>query len=131
MDIINNLDIKIKKFVQREAADKSIDYVFEKTSNRIYGDYTTNAALSLAKELKKNPTSIAEGIKNFLLQEDREEIEKIDIVSPGFINIYLSEKYFVMKMINFLNIDQNVVLGERTKLNKFEMIESPGENTNK
>ncbi len=56
--------------------------------NPEHGDYATNAAMVLAKALKKNPMAIAEE----LVQEVRgknQEAGKIEIAKPGFINFWL------------------------------------------
>ena len=54
-----------------------------------FGDYSTNIAMILTKELHKNPMEIAEDIKNNISSQI---IEKIEIVKPGFINIFLTKK---------------------------------------
>jgi len=51
-----------------------------------HGDFSTNAAMALAKSLKKNPREIAAQIKEKL---DASLFEKIDIAGAGFINFYL------------------------------------------
>jgi arginyl-tRNA synthetase len=63
----------------------------EQTDSLDKGDYTTNIAMKLASELKRNPREIANKIVEGI--EEIEEIEKIEIAGPGFINFYLSDKY--------------------------------------
>ena len=64
----------------------SLENVFvEIPKNKSHGDFYTNAALVLSKELKMNPNELANKIKILLLNE--EFIEKVDIAGPGFINI--------------------------------------------
>jgi len=59
-----------------------------------FGDYATNAALSSAKELGKNPREMAE----FLVAELEKSAEVMDVVSkieiagPGFINFYVKDE---------------------------------------
>lgn len=55
-----------------------------------FGDYSTNIAMLLAKSLKKNPKDLAEEIKGELVDEI---IEKVEVAGPGFINIYLKQKF--------------------------------------
>ena len=53
-----------------------------------FGDISTNAALILAKALKKNPREIAQTItKDFV----HEFIQKSEIAGPGFINFFLTQ----------------------------------------
>lgn len=60
-----------------------------------FGDYSTNVAMVLAKMLKKNPMEIAEEIKNKITDK---ELEKIEVVAPGYINFYLSPEYLQNKV---------------------------------
>ena len=56
------------------------------------GDYSTNVAFLLTKELKSNPMSIASIIKENIKDE---MIDRVEIANPGFINIYLSKEYLL------------------------------------
>jgi len=60
--------------------------------NDNFGHYSTSVALKLAKELKKNPMEIAESIKYKVLGIKPNFFKRIEIVSPGFINFWLTEK---------------------------------------
>lgn len=57
-----------------------------------FGDYATNVALRLSKQLGRNPREVAEAIKAELHHED---IASIDIAGPGFINIRLTDRALV------------------------------------
>jgi len=57
-------------------------------SDTRYGDYQSNAAMILAKQLKTNPRALAEQIKAALQVEDL--CEKITVDGPGFLNLTLS-----------------------------------------
>ncbi|WP_395752003.1 arginine--tRNA ligase [Prosthecobacter sp.] len=57
-------------------------------SDTRYGDYQSNAAMILAKQLKTNPRALAEQIKAALQVEDL--CEKITVDGPGFLNFTLS-----------------------------------------
>jgi len=63
--------------------------------NEAFGDFTTNAAMGLARFLKKNPLEIAEKLATVIrLQPAMENIfDKVDVVTPGYINFYFSKKY--------------------------------------
>ncbi len=60
-----------------------------------FGDYSTNIALVLAKEIKSNPRDLAEKIKNEI--EKSEFIEKVEVAGAGFINFYLKPEYLIKK----------------------------------
>ncbi|MEN7973992.1 MAG: arginine--tRNA ligase [Verrucomicrobiota bacterium] len=58
------------------------------TNNDKFGDYQCNAAMMLAKPLKKAPRQIAQEFVD--AAELPDFVEKIDIAGPGFINFFLS-----------------------------------------
>jgi arginyl-tRNA synthetase len=53
-----------------------------------FGDYATNVALQLAKQLGKKPREVAETIQSQLKHQD---ISSVDIAGPGFLNLRLSD----------------------------------------
>jgi arginyl-tRNA synthetase len=53
-----------------------------------FGDLTTNAAMVLAKELKKSPREVATTIVNSFKNP---RIARMEIAGPGFINFFLAE----------------------------------------
>jgi arginyl-tRNA synthetase len=59
-----------------------------------HGDYSTNAALVLSKQLKQSPREVAEKLLEILKSHQPAEVEKMEIAGPGFINFYLSAKFF-------------------------------------
>ncbi|MFO1485276.1 MAG: arginine--tRNA ligase [Verrucomicrobiaceae bacterium] len=57
-------------------------------SDTRYGDYQSNAAMTLAKQLKTNPVALANQIKSTLQVDDL--CEKTTVDGPGFLNFTLS-----------------------------------------
>ncbi|MFZ2544387.1 MAG: arginine--tRNA ligase [Candidatus Saccharimonadales bacterium] len=53
-----------------------------------FGDYSTNVALQLAKQVGQSPRDVADQIANKLTESG--DFEKVDVAGPGFINITLS-----------------------------------------
>jgi arginyl-tRNA synthetase len=76
----------------------SVDY--PKVEN--FGDYSTNVAMVLGRMLNKNPMEIAEtlklGLKDLKKPSLEEAFEKIEVVAPGYINFFLSQKYLQDKV---------------------------------
>ena len=60
----------------------------ERPKNRAHGDYATSVALQLAKSAGKSPRDVAQIIIDYLQSVD--EISKLEIAGPGFINITLN-----------------------------------------
>ena len=60
----------------------------DQAQNRQFGDYQSNAAMILAKQLKRNPREIASAIADAF--DGGEFSEKPEIAGPGFINFRLT-----------------------------------------
>jgi len=54
-----------------------------------HGDFSTNMAMVMAGMEKKNPREIAAYVVGYL--QELEEIEKLEIAGPGFVNIFLKD----------------------------------------
>lgn len=65
-------------------------------SDTRFGDYQSNAAMILAKQLKLNPRALAEQIKAALQVEDL--CEKVTVDGPGFLNLTLSSGALAQKL---------------------------------
>ena len=101
---IMSIKKELQQIIKNSLEKNNIDFdsntiVIETPKDSNFGDYSTNIALILAKTLKRNPLEIAEDIKNGI---DSDTIEKIEIVKPGFINIFLS-KQTLFKEVNKIN----------------------------
>jgi arginyl-tRNA synthetase len=62
--------------------------VIERTKSREHGDFATNAALALAKAAGRKPRELATALVAALPAND--EIARVEIAGPGFINFFLS-----------------------------------------
>jgi arginyl-tRNA synthetase len=83
----------IVQLVQRAVKDVfGVDVDIELTRpDEQFGDYATNAALQLSKQLSKNPREIAETIAAHL-QLASDDIASVEVAGPGFINLRLSDQ---------------------------------------
>lgn len=80
------------------------DIAISHPENTSFGDYSTNIALRLAKELKKAPLEIAQEIASNIEKGDL--IEKIEAVKPGFINIFLSQQTLLSQLQPIIESEQ-------------------------
>ena len=88
--------------------------------NLDFGDFTTNIALVMSKKVEKNPRELAEEILNFLNQND---FQKIEVAGPGYLNFYLSKKFFYNFLKNSLKENkqkQIKILFEHSSPNLFK-----------
>lgn len=65
----------------------------EKPANSANGDFSSNIALAGAKAFKKAPRMIAQSIADNI-DLDGTLFEKVEIAGPGFLNFYLSQRYY-------------------------------------
>ena len=56
-----------------------------------FGDYATNLALKLSKELNMPPREIADKIQQYLSEYKPKFLEEITVAGPGFLNIKITE----------------------------------------
>ncbi|XP_071521110.1 arginine--tRNA ligase, cytoplasmic isoform X1 [Panulirus ornatus] len=63
-----------------------------------HADYQCNAAMALAKSLKKNPREVGQMILQNVASNPL--ITKLDISGPGFINIFLSQDFIKQQVTN-------------------------------
>ncbi|MCX6722395.1 MAG: arginine--tRNA ligase, partial [Candidatus Staskawiczbacteria bacterium] len=112
---------EIKKIITK--ATKSLgnvpDFSVEIPSDKKFGDYSTNVALILAKQINKNPRETAELIKGKIESNSpRGEaglFSKIEVAGPGFINFFIADKFFID---NLKEIDKDYGKGTELKNKK-------------
>ncbi|HET9788402.1 MAG TPA: arginine--tRNA ligase, partial [Pyrinomonadaceae bacterium] len=56
-----------------------------------FGDYATNAAMQLARQLGRNPREIAEELAAALRDSLADKVREVNIAGPGFINLTLQD----------------------------------------
>lgn len=82
-------------------ASLSVETTVERTRDPTNGDFATNVAMRLAKPTRKKPREIAASIVAAL--GDNEQIEKVEIAGPGFINFHLSAAAFHTELHTIIN----------------------------
>ena len=70
-------------------SEKWNNIVVEVPKNRDFGDFSTNVAMALSKELRKNPREVAELLLPYI--KDIPEITEVSVAGPGFINMNVSD----------------------------------------
>jgi arginyl-tRNA synthetase len=98
-------------------------FTLEHPDEMSHGDFATNVAMVLYRKtasvldshvgdinwainkdfIPKNPRDLAEKLVAILNKDKSDEIEKIELAGPGFINFYLSPKYFASGVGEILN----------------------------
>lgn len=101
--LINSIKKALKVVFDYE--DSSNLVMIEIPKAKGHGDYSTNIAMRLTKILKDNPQHIASLLKVEL--EKDENIDKIEIAGPGFINIYVQNSSLSKVINEVLNEEDN------------------------
>ena len=101
MNKIEETLINLIKKACKEAFELDVDeslVMVEIPRDNSNGDYSTNIAMRLARELKKKPLDIANGLKEHLVEGN---IEKVEVAGPGFINFWM-RKDAIADVINVI-----------------------------
>ena len=56
-----------------------------------FGDFATNVALQLAKQVGKSPREIADALASHIRESSSDQVADVSVAGPGFINIRLSD----------------------------------------
>lgn len=93
-EIQNLLEKALKNLWGKEAFPKVEipEIQIECPQEKLYGDYSTNAALKIAKVTGKNPKEVAKLLIRELEKESKKLFEKIEEAGPGFINFWIGRK---------------------------------------
>lgn len=101
--IVNEVQNELKKIIacaSEKAAEKgtlaavpSGTFNVEIPADRVNGDFSTNAAMTWARELKNAPRKIADAIIAEVSLEGT-YFERVEVAGPGFINFYLGDRYY-------------------------------------
>lgn len=77
---------------------------FETPNNPEHGDLSTNAAMQLARHLRRAPRQIAEELAQRLRQKplDPQRIAAVEIAAAGFLNFRFSEEYLAASVADVL-----------------------------
>ncbi len=98
----------LKKAIKKAVTSLELeieDVHLEHPAELAYGDYSTNVAMTLAKQVGKNPKELAEEIIRYIVRNKPEEVEKVKVAGAGFINFHLSQEFFVKSIEEVLKQD--------------------------
>lgn len=83
-----------------------VDFDIEEPEKEMHGDYATNVALILAKQLKGDPIKFAQQIEvkltRLMAKKGISLFEKIEVAKPGFINFFLKPEFLQSQLKEIL-----------------------------
>lgn len=68
-------------------------FVIEVPREKGHGDFACNIAMLMAREAHMAPRKIAEHIADAINAKNHEQLEKVEVAGPGFINIFLNNRW--------------------------------------
>ena len=101
--VANLVNDALKKLPELSEAALNLDLAttVERTRDSSHGDFACNVAMRLAKPARKNPREIAASVVEAL--GDNDQIAKVEIAGPGFINFHLSAAAFHAELETILD----------------------------
>lgn len=103
------MEAKISQVVRDLYGDVAVDVKLTRPDAQ-FGDYSTNVAMVLAKQVGKNPREIAQEIAQKL--QDSSEFSEVSIAGPGFINFRVSSEVLANELNTIL--EQGLSYGKPT-----------------
>ncbi len=110
---------QLKKFITDKNLEK-IDIALQRPRDEAHGDYASNLAMQLARQLKKNPRQIAEEIRDFA-DWDKQFVLKVEIAGPGFLNFFSSKENLYAQLQEILIRDADYGRSEAGKGKKAQI----------
>ena len=101
---MNSLQVAIANIVQ-EQLGQQVDVVLTRPDPQ-FGDFATNIALQLAKQVGKNPREIADMLAASLKETLQDSVTDVTVAGPGFINITLTDSALLAEIDSVADIPQ-------------------------
>lgn len=117
--LLQNLKEDLKKIIIELGVNEEIDIFFDIPKDPVFGDYSTNVAMRLAKPLRKAPMAIANDIIN-KIDLQKNHLEKVEVAGAGFINFYIDLKYLSLIIFDINQKEDkygNLNFGENKRIN--------------
>ncbi len=107
----NDITMSIKQTLREAIVELALgkEFTVEHPADEKMGDYSTNIAMVLAKELQRNPRELAVDLVGKLEKNVNLEtiVEKMEVAGPGFINFYLRNDFLLNEMKEVLLEKEN------------------------
>lgn len=88
MALVENIETVVKELYDVETTEGMVMIEIPKDNTK--GDYSTNIAMRLTKQLRRKPQEIANEIVE-ALKSKLDNAEKIEVAGPGFINFFIKK----------------------------------------
>jgi arginyl-tRNA synthetase len=109
----------VEKAIKKQFPELDLAFSIETPRSETHGDYSTNIAFKVAREIKGNPVEIAKQIAESI--EKDKNFSKIQVLEPGFINFFLSDSFFEKEVFEIL--EKKEKYGSSSEKNKVVVID--------
>lgn len=98
--------------------------LFSHPSDTTHGDYASNVAMQLAKQVKQNPLQLAGLIGDALKLEGAlvDLVDRVEVVKPGFINVFIKPSALLAEVAR-INKEGKKYGGEKKKPKEKVLVE--------
>lgn len=123
---MNRNEKKLREIIQKAIHNafnieiEANDIVIENPKVKEHGDYATNVAMRLAKEVKSNPRSIAQKIVEEI-EKNENPFTRIEVAGAGFINMVLKNEVLTQVISEILNKDLSFGRGDNKDHPRFNI----------
>ncbi len=107
---IRNLVLKALESLGWEAPNFAIEHPVDFA----HGEYAVNVAMILGKKLGMSPKEVAQKIAESITTD--ETVENVEVAGPGFINFYLTPKFFADAVSNIGSDFGNIEIHKGKKI---------------
>jgi arginyl-tRNA synthetase len=87
-------------------ADGGARPTLEQPKKAGFGDYSTNAAMLLARALGEPPRAIAERLGEALRGRLADRVDRVEVAGPGFLNLFLADAWYLHAVDSVLAADE-------------------------
>lgn len=104
--ILNDLKTRLEDIVKELGVTETVEVFFETPKEEKFGDYSTNIAMRLAKNLRKNPLMIAKEIIE-RIDLKKYQLTKAEVAGGGFINFFIDKMFTANVVFRILKEKEN------------------------
>ncbi|MBR1735267.1 MAG: arginine--tRNA ligase, partial [Alphaproteobacteria bacterium] len=97
------LFVHYKEIIENFISESEAIIAVDPPRDESFGDFSTNAAMVLAKKLRKKPIDLAEEIANKM--RNHNDFEDVIVKNPGFINWKIPQFILKQQLIESINSD--------------------------
>lgn len=104
--------MNIKEIIREAVTEFALgkEFTVEHPADEKLGDYSTNIAMVLAKELGRNPRELAVDLVGKLENNSnlKNIVEKMEVAGPGFINLWIKDEVLISQLNEALKMGEKL-----------------------